>query len=165
MNLVRRAYRQAMIFSCVKKNVEFAGDLHVSRGSLIMAPGRLTIGRKVVIGMNAWIAVNGAIGDGVLISSYVGIVGRRDHAHQTIGKLMTETPWVYDAPDTLGDEDAVQIGDDVWIGFGAVILSGVKIGRGAVIAAGAVVTKDVDAYDIVAGSPARPVSRRFTDDP
>jgi acetyltransferase-like isoleucine patch superfamily enzyme len=58
----------------------------------------------------------------------------------------------------------VHIGDDVWIGYGAVVLSGLSIGRGAVVAAGAVVTSDVDPYDIVAGNPARRVGRRFEDD-
>jgi len=58
----------------------------------------------------------------------------------------------------------VIIGNDVWIGDGAVILSGVTVGDGAVIAAAAVVTKDVRPYAIVAGNPAREVKRRFADD-
>ncbi|MBR1217536.1 chloramphenicol acetyltransferase [Bradyrhizobium sp. U87765 SZCCT0131] len=58
----------------------------------------------------------------------------------------------------------VGIGHDVWIGHGAVILPGRQIGIGAVIAAGAIVTKDVPAYTIVAGNPARPVRRRFAED-
>ena len=52
-------------------------------------------------------------------------------------------------------EHHVHIGHDVWIGHGAVILPGRKIGTGAVIAAGAIVTKDVPAYTIVGGNPAR----------
>jgi phosphonate metabolism protein (transferase hexapeptide repeat family) len=55
----------------------------------------------------------------------------------------------------------VIIGHDVWIGHGAIILPGRAIGNGAVVAASAVVTKDVPAYTIVAGVPARPVKRRF----
>ena len=55
----------------------------------------------------------------------------------------------------------VEIGHDVWIGHGAIILPGLKIGHGAVIAAGAVVTKDVAAYDIVAGVPAIYIKWRF----
>jgi phosphonate metabolism protein (transferase hexapeptide repeat family) len=58
-------------------------------------------------------------------------------------------------------EHHVRIGHDVWIGHGAVILPGRSIGTGAVVAAGAIVTKDVPAYTIVAGNPARPVKRRF----
>lgn len=55
----------------------------------------------------------------------------------------------------------VHIGHDVWIGHGAVVLPGRNIGTGAVVAAGAIVTKDVPAYTIVAGNPARPIKRRF----
>jgi len=50
---------------------------------------------------------------------------------------------------------AVTIGHDVWIGHGAIVLAGRSIGTGAVVAGGAVVTKDVPAYTIVAGNPAR----------
>src|SRR6516162_5412724 len=55
----------------------------------------------------------------------------------------------------------VHIGHDVWIGHGAIVLPGRSIGTGAVIAAGAIVTKDVPAYTIVGGNPARPIRRRF----
>ncbi|GCC46425.1 hypothetical protein chiPu_0030488, partial [Chiloscyllium punctatum] len=58
----------------------------------------------------------------------------------------------------------VHIGHDVWIGHGAIVLAGRNIGTGAVVAAGAIVTKDVPAYAIVAGNPARPVKRRFSED-
>lgn len=58
----------------------------------------------------------------------------------------------------------VTIGNDVWIGFGASVLSGVRIGNGAVVAARAVITSDVPAYTIVAGNPARAIRKRFSDD-
>lgn len=53
------------------------------------------------------------------------------------------------------------IGNDVWIGHGAMVVSGVTVGDGACIGAGAVVSKDVPPYAIVAGNPARVVRRRF----
>lgn len=63
-------------------------------------------------------------------------------------------------PASKGD---VIVGNDVWIGTEAIILSGVRIGNGAIIGARAVVTKDVPAYAIVAGNPARIVRKRFDD--
>lgn len=64
-------------------------------------------------------------------------------------------------PATRGD---VIIGNDVWIGVNSTILSGVKIGNGAVIGACAVVTKNVPAYAIVAGNPAKVIRERFSPD-
>ena len=58
----------------------------------------------------------------------------------------------------------ILIGDDVWIGERAVILSGVEIGRGAIVAAGAVVSKSIPPYAIAAGVPAKVIKYRFDDD-
>lgn len=55
----------------------------------------------------------------------------------------------------------VTVGNDVWIGAGAMVLDGVRIGDGAIIAAGAMVTRDVAPYAIVGGVPARPIRPRF----
>ena len=57
----------------------------------------------------------------------------------------------------------VAIGHDVWIGHGAVVMPGIFIGNGAVVGANAVVTRDVPAYSIVAGVPAKPLRRRFSE--
>ena len=65
---------------------------------------------------------------------------------------------IREAWDNKGD---ITVGNDVWIGYEAVILSGVTIGDGAIIGARAVVTKDVPPYTIVGGVPARPIRRRF----
>ena len=56
------------------------------------------------------------------------------------------------------------LGNDVWVGFEAVILAGVTIGDGAIIGARAVVTKDVPPYTIVGGMPARPIRARFPEE-
>lgn len=72
-----------------------------------------------------------------------------------------EVPRLDGHPSTRGD---VTIGDDVWLGSGSVIMSGVTIGPGAVVAAHAVVHKDVEPYTIVGGNPAQPLRKRFDDD-
>ena len=58
----------------------------------------------------------------------------------------------------------VNIGNDVWIGYGAKLLEGVTIGDGAIVAAGAVVTKDVSPYTIVGGVPAKIIRKRFSEE-
>jgi len=57
----------------------------------------------------------------------------------------------------------IVVGDDVWIGFNAIICSGVEIGQGAVIATGSVVTKNVEPYSIVGGNPAKHIKYRFSE--
>lgn len=68
---------------------------------------------------------------------------------------------VAQAWDQKGD---IIIGNDVWIGYEAVILPGVTIGDGAVIGCRAVVTKDVPPYTIVGGVPAKPIRKRFDEE-
>lgn len=67
---------------------------------------------------------------------------------------------VTDAWDNKGD---IIVGNDVWIGFEAVIMAGVTIGDGAIIGSRAVVTKDIEPYSIVGGVPAKLIRKRFTD--
>jgi len=64
-------------------------------------------------------------------------------------------------PSTKGD---VEIGNDVWIGWSATLMSGIRVGDGAVIGAFAVVARDVKPYEIVAGNPARHIRPRFSED-
>lgn len=68
---------------------------------------------------------------------------------------------VTNAWDNKGD---IIIGNDVWIGYEAVILAGVTIGDGAIIGTRAVVTKDVPPYTIVGGVPAKPIKKRFSEE-
>ena len=75
--------------------------------------------------------------------------------------------WGLDAKDIRSAWDNkgdIVIGNDVWIGYEAVILSGVTVGDGAIVGARAVVTKDVPPYTIVAGVPAHPIRKRFDEE-
>lgn len=97
------------------------------------------------------------------IGPEVLIFGRADHPTQLASTYPFRTKLLH--PEA-GNADAVtkgpvRIGNDVWIGARAMILSGVTIGDGAIVAAGAVVARDVPAYGIVAGNPAKLIKHRF----
>lgn len=73
--------------------------------------------------------------------------------------------WALDAKDITkawDNKGNIVVGNDVWIGYDAVILAGVTIGDGAIIGARAVVTKDIPPYTIAGGVPAKPIRKRFT---
>lgn len=163
--MLRNMYRALNRKLAVRRNVRFGADFVIGVGGHIQAPDQLVIGDHVNIGRNFYMACNGRIGSNVLISSYVGIVGRHDHDMKQVGVPITRATWVYsDAVNSNTPDNAIDIGDDVWIGFGARLLSGTTIGCGAVIGAGALVISDVSPYAIVAGTPAKQISRRFSDD-
>ena len=69
-----------------------------------------------------------------------------------------------DVTDSWDNKGDIVVGNDVWIGYEAVIMSGVTIGDGAIIGTRAVVTKDIPPYTIVGGVPAKPIRKRFADD-
>lgn len=121
------------------------------QGSMISRD--LEIGPFGYIGPGASICPKVRIGKYVMFAPEVTIVGK-DHFFTIAG-----TPSIFSGrpkhPETL-------IGDDVWIATRAIILAGTKIGDGAIVAAGAVVTRDVERYAIVGGSPARKLGERFT---
>lgn len=64
--------------------------------------------------------------------------------------------------ESFGKGDII-LEDDVWIGYGSIIMSGVRIGKGSIVAAGSIVTKDVMPYSIVGGNPAKLIKKRFSD--
>lgn len=159
---LRSGLRKLINKLAVFGNVEVGDNFSAGRGAIISAPHSLVIGSNVSVGPRSIIQVDGEIGDFVMIGMGVQIVGREDHALDEIGVPMLLSTWVGDRPE-MG-RDSVAIGCDVWIGGGALVLSGIEIGDGAVIGAGAVVTKDVDSFAIVGGSPARVIGYRFAND-
>ena len=124
---------------------------HVAGKVMIHSPG-FTAGDYVYIGPYSEIAPHVHIGNYSSLSSYVVITGA-DHRFDVPG-----TPIRFSGRPA---SRITEIGHDVLIGHGATIMRGVKIGNGAIIGAGAVVTKDVPAYAIVAGVPAKIVRYRF----
>jgi acetyltransferase-like isoleucine patch superfamily enzyme len=161
---VRRLWQLIYRLYGVRKNVTTGPGLHLGIGSIIDAPRRMVIGRDVHIGKFCTIECDGKIGDYVMIANTGGLIGRFDHDHRYVGKPMAHAPWIGNA-DYRGAGRGLEIivEDDVWIGFGAIVLSGVTIGRGAIIAVGSVVVSDIPPYAIVFGNPARKVGQRFID--
>lgn len=118
---------------------------------LFSNPMNVFIGKRVYLGDG--VRIYGyekiCIGDDCLIAAEAIILTRN---HKMMFGLLIADQGVEDIP--------ITIGNDVWIGFRAIILPGVKIGNGAVIGSGAVVTRDVEENSIVGGIPARTISRR-----
>lgn len=160
--LVSRVKSALLRKLAVRENVSAGRDLHVGPGSTVWAPRSLTVGRDVYIGKHVTIEVDGEIGDGVLIANLAGIVGRRDHDIHDVGTSVRRSRWVGDVPMELSLNTV--IGSDVWIGYGAIILSGISVGDSSIVAAGSVVTQDVPSNSIVAGNPAKRIGQRFSSD-
>ena len=145
----------------IRANVSYGNGFRTGINSTFWAPRSLTIGEDVLTGSDTRIEVDGEIGDSVLMGNSVAIIGRRDHRYDEIGVPVTRTTRVVDQPNHLSDP--VSIGSDVWIGFGAIILSGLSIGDHSIVGAGSLVTSDVPPNTIVAGHPATIIKRRFSD--
>ena len=147
------------------KNIFIGNNSTFGRGTVFWAPNKMTIGNNVYIGKYCTLQADMEIGNNIDIANNVGLIGRYDHDYSKVGVSIKDAPWIGDASyDFKGKDQKIIIEDDVWIGFGAIIFTGVKIHRGAIVAAGSIVTHDVPAYTIVAGNPARVLGQRFTED-
>jgi len=160
---VRRAATRWRLARCRAPQTRFGVDLHVGSRPRLWAPEYIEIGDHSYLGHEVHIETNCRIGRGVLIANRVALVGRRDHDFRTLGVPVRFGAWVGGATSPPAQRSAaVVIEDDVWIGYGALLLSGVCVARGAIVAAGAVVTADVPAYAVVGGNPAVVIGARFT---
>jgi len=144
------------------KRYQIGRNFHAGRNVVIWAKDKVVIGHNCYIGRNSQIECNVDIGNEVLIANNVAFIGRYDHYYQQIGTPIRFASQIRDEDyEWLEKDRFTRIEDDVWIGYGAIILSGVTIGKGSIIAAGSTVTKDVETYSIYAGVPAKKVSDRF----
>lgn len=138
---------------------------------------RAQISDNVTIGDNTYISNDTVIDSNVTIGKFCSIApnvfiapGVHKYDYVTTHPILFNPYWrkklnlneedYYDKK--IGKQDEhTYIGNDVWIALNAIIMRGVKIGDGAIIGAGAIVTKDVEPYSIVVGSPAKHVKYRF----
>lgn len=138
---------------CIGKNSQVRAHLMVFGHG-----GKISIGDYCYIGEQTriWSAGEITIGNRVLIAHNVNIHDNNSHPtdaqkrHEDFVEIFTNG---FQKENSL-NEKPVKIGDDVWIGFNSTIMKGVTIGNGAIIGACSMVTKDVEPYTMVAGSPA-----------
>ena len=101
------------------------------------------------------------IGDFCSIAPKVSFILSADHYINHISTFPYKAKFINSLELESISKGNIEIEDDVWIGYGATIMSGVHIGQGAIVAAGAVVSKDVPPYAIVGGVPAKIIKFRF----
>jgi len=137
-------------------------NFHAGRAVFLWAKHTITIGDNFYIGKYSIIEGDAEIGNNVILANRVSLIGRYDHHYQQIGTPIRLASQIRDENyNWKGLNQKIIIEDDVWLGLGAIILSGVKIGTGSIVAAGSVVTKDVEPYSIYGGNPAKRIANRF----
>lgn len=133
-------------------------------------PANIYKSERVFVGNNSYGEINLIsfneihylkIGSYCSLAQNVSFVLDSDHSVNTISSYPFKVALLKTEKMEAISKGDIIVDDDVWIGYGATIMSGVHIGQGAVVAAGAVVTKDVPAYAIVGGVPAKVIKYRF----
>ncbi|MED0654831.1 CatB-related O-acetyltransferase [Anoxybacillus geothermalis] len=170
VNLVKRLLR--VIYLKYKYRWATIDSFYVDRTLKISKGARINkgviIGKNVTIGEYTYINNNSVIFNtkiGKFCSiSYNCMIGLPDHPI----KHISTSPFIYSENNILQiprsfeeSKNQTIIGNDVWIGAGAIVMSGVSIGDGAIIGAGSIVTKDVPPYAIAVGNPAKVIKMRF----
>ena len=139
----------------IGNNTSFGKDLYLTVWGVSDREPNLSIGNNCSFGAYNHItcANRVTIGDSLLTGKWVSIT---DNSH---GETDKDTLGMRPQKRPITSKGPVVIGNNVWIGDKATILPGVTIGDGAVIAANAVVTKDVPAYSVVGGNPAKVIKQ------
>lgn len=146
-------------FSRGLQNVTFEGKNAV--------PDRCNFSGKIHIGYATTLGYNNLLGGNITIGKYCQL-GVDVAIHATNHPIHHLTTYInsnlFDGElKQFKEENTITIGHDVWVGHNVIIVGNVTIGNGAILAAGSVVTKDVEPYTIVAGVPAKPLKKRFSD--
>lgn len=145
--------RSWLYFHLKYRNVKYSGFVRVMKGTRFNKGYNYELGHNVQFGPNCILDTAANIGNNVLLAGSVCFIGKNDHTFNIPCKTIWSSP--------RGKNDPIIIGNDVWIGHGAIVMAGVNIGDGAIIAAGSIVTKDVPPCAIVGGNPAKTIKYRF----
>ncbi len=161
MNLIRKL-RFVFLVYIKWRRFSFGKNPYIGRYVYMWAKHSIIIGDNFYIGKFSQIECDAEIGDDVMFANRVALIGRYDHNYTQIGVPVRLASRIRDSDYSWkGLYEKVIIEADVWIGYGSIILSGVKICEGSIIAAGSVVTRDVEPYSIYAGVPAKKLKDRF----
>ncbi len=152
--------------SWVIGDIEIGDDAYV--GPKCDIRGRVVIGKGTVLNGENYIRAGNDEKCMIIIGNYCAIAPRasifaRDHDLNAV-PIQIKLRRKLGLGGGYRCEGKVVIGHDVWLGFDSLVLGNVKVGNGAVVAAKAVVTKDVPKYTVVAGVPAKPIGKRFSDE-
>lgn len=146
--------RSQIYFSIKAPWVQRRGMVRIPWTVELWSPHKdIELGDCVQFGPGCSVQCDAKIGNHVLFARNVALVGRDDHTFDEVGTTIWDSP--------RGDSAKIVIGNDVWLGHGAIVLSGVTIGSGAIVAAGSVVVTDVPPCSIVGGNPAKIIRPRF----
>jgi virginiamycin A acetyltransferase len=142
------------------------GIQNVTFGGRNAVPDRCNFSGKVSIGYATTLGYNNVLSGMITIGNYCQL-GADVALHATNHPMAYMTTYINQNLfqgdlKQFKEENNITIGHDVWIGHGVIIVGNVTVGNGAILAAGSVVTKDVAAYTIVAGVPAKIVKNRFS---
>lgn len=163
INFLKR-FRDVLLVNYIWNKYQIGKNFHAGRGVVLWAKFNIIIGDNFYIGRYSQIECDAQIGNNVIFGNYVSLVGKYDHNYCQVGVPTRLAMQIRDNEyNWKGLNSKIVIEDDVWIGLGSIILSGVKIGRGSIVAAGSVVTKNIEPYSIVGGNPARFIKNRFSD--
>ncbi len=138
----------------VGRETRFEGRMTIER-----AGAKVTVGDRTFVGHCVLSCAEGIdIGNDVMIAWGVTIFDHGSHSIRFSERAMDVRNWNRGEKDwSVVDIRPVRIADRAWIGFGSIVLPGVTVGEGAVVGAGSVVTRDVPAWTVVAGNPARTI--------
>lgn len=166
INLPKKKQKQSLSADIAGTPQALKGYIYNSYGDMIYGPldkieiGRYTYGSIHTL-MNANRAEKLIIGDFCSIGENVHFIVSSEHNYKCLSTYPFKVRVMGETAEAESKGNIV-VKDDVWIGFGAIICSGVTIGQGAIVAAGAIVTKDVPPYAIVGGNPAKVIKYRFS---